>query len=343
MAFDSSGNLYVADDGDNVVDMFAAIPPTNGGPVVATTPTATFTGVIEPSALAFDSSGNLYVASMETGNGVYPVSVFAPGDTVPDTLISGPLEANDLAFDSSGNLYVADTNGNTISVYAPGAASPGAMLSGLDAPASLAFDNRGNLFVSNAGSSSVSVFPPGSATATATLSGLGSADGLAFDSSGNLYVATSNSVSIFGPALEAGGVVIRAGDSDLPIEIGSGFLSTSGLTVTTAELARVFVTTGGTLTFGDSNQTGEISLGDVSPAVPNTDIVTVESPSGPGAIALFFAANHPAIANGSGDIHLTAGTGGIAANDGPTGIPCSRAPDKSRSTRSGASATAMTP
>ena len=91
--------------------------------------------------------------------------------------------------------------------------------------------------------------------------------------------------------------------------------------MTTAELAQSSPPLCGTLTFGDSNQTGEISLGDVSPAVPNTNIVTVQSPTGPGAIDLIFAGNHPAIANGSGDIHLTAGTGGIVDNDGPIGIP----------------------
>ena len=321
MAFDSSGNLYVADLSGGVVYKFAAQPNSTDQPVVATTPTGTLTGVASPWALAFDSSGNLYVASGLPGNGVSPVTVFKPGATFPYLALSGPPEADALAFDGSGNLYVTDISDNTISVYGPGASIASATISGLNGPESLAFDNRDNLFVANAGSNSVSVFRPGSATPIATIPGLNTPNSLAFDSSGNLYVATQASVSVFGPALEAGGVVIRAGDSDLPINIGSGFLSSTGLTVTSAELARIFTTTVGTLTFGDSNQTGEISLGDVSPAVPNTDIVTVQSPTGPGAINLIFAVNQPAIANGNGDIHLTAGTGGIVVNDGPLGSP----------------------
>ena len=55
LAFDSSGNLYVANcSGSNTVSEFAP---------GSTTPTATLTGLNDPEALAFDSSGNLYVAN----------------------------------------------------------------------------------------------------------------------------------------------------------------------------------------------------------------------------------------------------------------------------------------
>ena len=124
----------------------------------------------------------------------------------------------------AGNLYVTDISDNTISVYDPGASQPKRHDHGLNVPTSLAFDPPWQPLRGQRGSNSVSVFPPGSATAIATISGLNCANALAFDSSGNLYVATGTSVSVFGPALEAGGVVIRAGDSDLPINIGSGVL-----------------------------------------------------------------------------------------------------------------------
>ena len=63
MAFDSSGNLFVANAGNNTVSEFIAV-----GGILPTSPTVTRTGLDYPSAMAFDSSGNLYVAN-DTASG----------------------------------------------------------------------------------------------------------------------------------------------------------------------------------------------------------------------------------------------------------------------------------
>ena len=233
-----------------------------------------------------------------------------------------PSQATDLAFDSNGNLYVTGSDGGTsdgsVSVFAPGATSPFTTILRLNSPTSLAFDIRGNLYVAN-GSGSVSVFAVGLGAPTATISGLNSPTSLAFDPRGNLYIIDAPSVSVFGPTLAAGGVVIRAGQSDLPINLGSGSFPGSGLSLTTAELAQIYTVAAGTLTVGDLSQTGEIGFGNVSPAVPGTDLVAIQSPTGPGAIDLLFQGGQPAIDVGSGDIHLSAGTGGIVGlGDGST-------------------------
>ena len=60
LAFDTSGNLYVANYGNNTVSKFAP---------GSTTPTATLTGLSGPDALAFDASGNLYVANCRQQHG----------------------------------------------------------------------------------------------------------------------------------------------------------------------------------------------------------------------------------------------------------------------------------
>ena len=93
LAFDSKGNLYVANNADNTVSIFAPN---------ATKPTSTLTGLNAPVALAFDSEGNLYVAN---GNGT-TVSVFAPNATTPTSTLTGLNGPNSLAFDARGNLYV---------------------------------------------------------------------------------------------------------------------------------------------------------------------------------------------------------------------------------------------
>ena len=65
LAFDGSGNLYVANKHGNTVSEFAP---------GSTTPKATLiTGVDSPDALAFDGSGDLYVASLDS-----MVSEFTP-------------------------------------------------------------------------------------------------------------------------------------------------------------------------------------------------------------------------------------------------------------------------
>ena len=189
LAFDGSGNLYVANKGNGTVSEFAP---------GSTTPTATLTGLSYPVALAFDSSGNLYVAN-EIGT---TVSEFAPGSTTPTATLTGLDNPVALAFDSSGNLFVANYDVGTVSEFAPGSTTPTATLDRAEQSLALAFDSSGNLYVANGSMRhTVSEFAPGSTTPTATLTGLNNPGALAFDSSGNLYVANNGNgtVSVFAP------------------------------------------------------------------------------------------------------------------------------------------------
>ncbi len=71
LAFDASGNLYVANYTGN-----GHIGSVNIYTPGATTPRASLSGVNGPGALIFDGGGNLYVAN--TNNGSYSVSRFSP-------------------------------------------------------------------------------------------------------------------------------------------------------------------------------------------------------------------------------------------------------------------------
>ena len=97
MVFDSSGNLYVANQGNNTVSKFAP---------GSTTASATYSaGLSGPGALAFDAGGNLYVANDFAGT----VSKFAPGSTTASATYTAGVSGPDaLAIDVSGNLYVAN-------------------------------------------------------------------------------------------------------------------------------------------------------------------------------------------------------------------------------------------
>ena len=94
LAFDSSGNLYVAESGQNIVQK---ITPTGSRSTFAS-------GLSTPQGLAFDSSGNLYVAN-GASNTIVKVT---PGGSSSVFATDAALghSSRGLAFDSSGNLYV---------------------------------------------------------------------------------------------------------------------------------------------------------------------------------------------------------------------------------------------
>ena len=153
LAFDKSGNLFVADFRSNVVKKYAP-----GG----TTAIATLTGVSGPQALAFDAAGNLYVGNSDGDFKGTTVSKFAFGATTPSATLTGLNWPQALALDTTGNLYVVNSNGTTVSKFAPGATTPTATLTGLNKPQDLVFDAAGNLYVTNGISAgTVSKFAPG--------------------------------------------------------------------------------------------------------------------------------------------------------------------------------------
>jgi hypothetical protein len=211
LAFDSSGNLYVANDGCTFSSCKPIAPPT----VTVYAPGSTKVlrtikkGMDNPAALVFDGSGNLYVANdgcpasscrHVVGS---TITVYAPGSTkVLRTITKTVDQPFALAFDGSGNLYVANYGVNTVTVYAPGSTKVLRTIEkGVDRPDALAFDGSGNLFVANYPcrfascrnmASSVTVYAPGSAKVLRTISqGVASPLTLAFDLSGNLYVANN--------------------------------------------------------------------------------------------------------------------------------------------------------
>jgi len=189
LTFDSSGNLYVADNTDNTIYKFT---PGGQKSIFATN------SLNSPEGLAFDSSGNLYVANAGDGK----IVEFTPGG-VGSIFASGLNNPDALAFDGKGNLYVANSGDNTIEIFTNANAGANAIYltsaNGLDGPAGLAFDNSGtNLYVANLGGGaagpSVEEFTPPSTNviiiANATIiPALSGPAALAFDSIGNLYMA----------------------------------------------------------------------------------------------------------------------------------------------------------
>ena len=186
MAVDGSGNLFIADTGNNCIR--EVVQATGNIITVAGTGTAGYSGdggpataalLSGPTGVAVDGSGDLFIA--DAGNNVVREVVQATGSivTVAGTGTAdysgdgGPATAAQLsapagvAVDGSGNVFVADTANNVIRevVQATGvivtvAGTGAAGYSGdngrppprrrLNGPAGVAVDGSSNVFIADA-------------------------------------------------------------------------------------------------------------------------------------------------------------------------------------------------
>jgi sugar lactone lactonase YvrE len=175
LAIDASGNIYVADYGNNLIREVSAngVVTTIAGSGIQGTlnskaANATFNG---PTGLCLDANGNIYIADnnnnqirmISAGN----VTTVAGSDSIgamdgigANAYFFGPTG---IACDAGGNLYVTDAGNNLIRKVIPstgqvstvaGNANPGfsngALLSAsFNNPGGIAIDGSGNLFVAD--------------------------------------------------------------------------------------------------------------------------------------------------------------------------------------------------
>ncbi len=133
IAFNSAGNLFVANTANNAIPAAGSITEIapNGTPSI-------FASGIDPQAVAFDSTGNLYEADYRSGN----INKYAPNGAFLGTFASGFTTPISLTFDSSGNLFVGSGFGagnGVVTKITPGG-TQSVFASGLDFPLGLAFN-----------------------------------------------------------------------------------------------------------------------------------------------------------------------------------------------------------
>jgi sugar lactone lactonase YvrE len=207
LAVDASGNVYVADSGNNTISVVSP-----SGHVSTLVPVSA--GLNNPSAIAFDASGNLYVADVGS-NTIYEIS----STEITSFLNSGSQVTSltpfvrigldnfrfdgGLAVDNAGDLYLT-IDGNTITEITPGPGGPSVIpdfVTGLNFAEGLTTGPGGDIYVANSsGLDILQVTPGGSVSTYANLNvNGGPGDGeypssLAFDSSGNMYVLGEDEV-----------------------------------------------------------------------------------------------------------------------------------------------------
>lgn len=190
VAVDNAGDLYIADDFNEVVEKV-----TPGGilSIVAGTGTsgpptpgpATSSDLADPGGVAVDAAGDLYIADSVNNvvERVTPGGILAVvagtgtlGPPAPGPATSSPL-ANPagVAVDIAGNLYIADNLSEVVEKVTPqgvlsivagtgnrGAPTPGpATSSPIGSPTELALDAAGNLYIADGDNRVVEEVTPG--------------------------------------------------------------------------------------------------------------------------------------------------------------------------------------
>jgi gliding motility-associated-like protein len=168
LAVDAAGNVYVADQGNNVIrKITSGIVTTAAGSGAAgiTDGSATTATFDTPTGVGIDATGNLYIA--DAGNNA--IRKITPNGMVSTIAGSGaglnfPREVR---ADGTGNLYVSDSRNNMIKRISPSGA---AVVAGNGQPAyangvgsaaafyepiGLTLDGKGNLFVGDDGNNLV--------------------------------------------------------------------------------------------------------------------------------------------------------------------------------------------
>ncbi len=199
VAVDSSGNVYVADTGNNAVKKY-----TSGGVLVTSWGDGgkgkgkiSFT---TPKGVAVDSAGILYVVGSGT-NGVNQYDAFgnllAQFTNANGITFAGP---QGVAVDSANNVYVSDTGNNRIvKMNSSGAPISIFGTNGVISQAvtfyGLGLDSIGDAAVA-CGDNQIRFFNSTTGSAGITIPGFNGPGGIAFDSGNNLYVADAGNHQI---------------------------------------------------------------------------------------------------------------------------------------------------
>jgi len=200
LTFDSAGNIYIADTGDNLVrevnlaGIISTVAGNGAQGFAGDGGTATDAQLDSPAGVAVDSSGNIYIADtnnnrirevsggiINTIAGTGSVGYSGDGGAATSATLAGPTA---VALDAAGNVYIADTDNFCIRKIT------GATISTVAGNGMEAYSGDGGL---------------------ATAASLDLPQGVAVDSAGNIYIADTNNQRVRKVAATTGIITTIAG------------------------------------------------------------------------------------------------------------------------------------
>jgi sugar lactone lactonase YvrE len=153
IALDASGNLYIADQGNNLIRKIS------NGIISAVAGTSAQVPLNEPSGVRVDAAGNIYIADTNNSivwevNGAGTMFVLA-GQSGQFGFNGDDIPANDaqlfmpgaILIDPNGNLYIADQGNCAVRKIAPGPTALGfnsTNVGNTSSPQTVSLDNIGN-------------------------------------------------------------------------------------------------------------------------------------------------------------------------------------------------------
>ena len=232
VALDASGNVYVADSGNDAVKEILAASDYKTVKTLGPR-------FLNPRGVALDANGDVFVG--EYGNRAVKEMLAVNGSVPASPTINafgGFVSPKGVAVDSNGNVYVADWGKNSVAeiVAVGGSVAKSATIrtlaSGLTGTTSVAVDSSGNVYATNDGDPSVReivavggsipVFSP----SIEAIGNFTSPRGVAVDGNGNLFVADQDTGKVSELALQSVNLGSKAVGSlsqtlSLPFIVGS--------------------------------------------------------------------------------------------------------------------------
>ena len=253
LAADSSGNIYIADTGNNrVVEEMYLSGVTYDTPAGYGLQLVVASGLSGPQAVAVDASGNAYVA--DTGNNrILLETPVADGLFSQSMLFSNGLNAPaGVTVDSFGNVFISDTGNKRILMETLSGASYTESVipvTGLVSPQGMAVDSSEDLFIADSGTGSVLKIALGtgpSISFASTNVGSTSSDSpqtVMFSNIGNAALTFPIPTTGTNPSVSTGFSVNSTGGSACPMLTSTSFNTVTLAAATTCTLPISFTPT----------------------------------------------------------------------------------------------------